>query len=47
MEAYRQAIAAFPMPPRETKLVVSYGLYGANPKYTIGAVRNAELVKVG
>lgn len=26
------------------KRVVSYGLYGANPKYTTGAVRNSELV---
>ena len=25
--------------------VVSYSLWGDNPKYTIGAIRNAELVK--
>ena len=25
---------------------MSYGLYGANPKYITGAIRNAELVKV-
>lgn len=42
--AYLAAIAAFPA-SRE-KRVVSYGLYGANPKYTLGAVRNAELVHV-
>ncbi|KAJ1449294.1 hypothetical protein M885DRAFT_536249 [Pelagophyceae sp. CCMP2097] len=27
------------------KRVVAYGLYGSNPKYTTGAIRNAELVK--
>lgn len=24
--------------------MISYGLYGDNPKYTLGAIRNAELV---
>jgi len=28
-----------------TKCVVSYGLYGTDPKYNQGAIRNAELVK--
>ena len=23
--------------------MISYGLYGSNPKYTVGAIRNAEL----
>ena len=32
--------------PVSGKNVVSYGLYGANPKYVNGAIRNAELVKV-
>ena len=27
------------------KCVVSFGLYGADPKYTFGAIRNSELVK--
>ena len=36
-------IAALPV---SGKCVVSYGLYGANPKYITGAVRNSELVKV-
>jgi len=43
-DAYIAAIAKFPT--SSEKRVVSYGLYGSNPKYTIGAVRNAELVKV-
>jgi len=33
--------------PRSTeKRVISYGLYGSNPKYVTGAIRNAELVPV-
>jgi hypothetical protein len=43
-DAYVAAIAAFPR--SSEKRVVSYGLYGSNPKYTLGAVRNAELVHV-
>jgi len=43
-KAYREAIQAFPK--SNEKRVVSYGLYGSNPKYTVGAIRNAELVKV-
>jgi hypothetical protein len=43
-EAYKEAIAQFPT--SNEKRVVSYGLYGSNPKYTIGAVRNSELVHV-
>lgn len=27
------------------KRVISIGLYGSNPKYTVGAIRNSELVK--
>lgn len=42
--AYKEAIDQFPTSTE--KRVVSYGLYGANPKYTVGAIRNAELVKV-
>jgi hypothetical protein len=26
--------------------VISYGLYGSKPKYTVGAIRNAELAKI-
>jgi hypothetical protein len=33
-------------PPSSEKRVVSFGLYGTLPKYTHGAVRNAELVSV-
>jgi hypothetical protein len=43
-EAYLKAIAAFPK--SNEKRVVSYGLYGSNPKYTHGAIRNAELVHI-
>ncbi|KAF0976161.1 hypothetical protein FDP41_004836 [Naegleria fowleri] len=32
-------------PTKKEKRVVSFGLYGKDPKYTIGALRNAELVK--
>jgi len=32
------------LPPSSEKRVISYGLYGSNPKYTQGAIRNAELV---
>jgi protein O-GlcNAc transferase len=28
------------------KKIISYSLWGTNPKYTIGAIRNAELAKV-
>lgn len=34
------------LPRSDEKRVVSYGLYGSNPKYTTGAIRNAELVHV-
>ena len=34
------------LPTSKEKRVVSYGLYGSNPKYTTGAIRNAELVKI-
>jgi len=46
LEAYKLAVAQFPQPAGEIKSVVSYGLYGSNPKYTLGAIRNSELVKV-
>lgn len=32
------------LPKSQEKRVVSYGLYGSNPKYTTGAIRNSELV---
>jgi len=32
-------------PKSNEKRVISYGLYGTNPKYTHGAIRNAELVE--
>ena len=41
---YIAQIAAFPK--SNEKRVVSYGLYGSNPKYIDGAVRNSELVKI-
>ncbi|GMI14067.1 hypothetical protein TrVE_jg2950 [Triparma verrucosa] len=31
------------LPKSEEKRVISFGLYGDNPKYTTGAIRNAEL----
>ena len=34
------------LPTSQEKRVVSYGLYGSNPKYVVGAVRNSELAKV-
>lgn len=43
-KAYHEAILQFPASTE--KRVVSYGLYGSNPKYTTGAIRNSELVKV-
>eukprot|EP01041_Mallomonas_annulata_P007902 gene7902-16175_t len=33
-------------PPSKEKRVISFGLYGSKDKYTIGAVKNAELAKV-
>lgn len=44
-DVYIQQISRFPTPSNE-KRVISFGLYGSKPKYTIGAVRNAELAKV-
>ena len=41
---YRQQIAAFPKSTE--KRVISFGLYGAKEKYTLGAVHNAELAQV-
>ena len=41
---YRQQIAAFPTSTE--KRVISFGLYGAKEKYTLGAIHNAELAKV-
>ena len=32
------------LPSSREKRVVSFSLYGSNPKYTVGAVRNAEMV---
>jgi hypothetical protein len=31
--------------PNNEKRVISFGLYGNKPKYNVGAIRNAELVK--
>ena len=31
------------LPKSNEKRVISFGLYGANPKYTTGAIRNAAL----
>lgn len=44
-EIYIQQISRFPLATNE-KRVISFGLYGSKPKYTQGAVRNAELAKV-
>lgn len=32
--------------PYNEKRVISFGLYGSKPKYTIGAIRNIELAKI-
>ncbi len=34
------------LPVSNEKRVISFGLYGNDPKYTQGAVRNAELAPV-
>ena len=34
------------LPVSSEKRVISFGLYGSNSKYTVGAIRNAELAKV-
>lgn len=44
-ELYIQQISRFPLAPNE-KRVISFGLYGSKPKYTTGAVHNAQLAKV-
>mmetsp|Transcript_28150 Transcript_28150/g.38699 ORF Transcript_28150/g.38699 Transcript_28150/m.38699 type:complete len:560 (-) Transcript_28150:12-1691(-) len=33
-------------PTSTEKRVISFGLYGSNPKYTVGAVKNAKLAKI-
>jgi hypothetical protein len=40
---YIRQIHALPPTPANEKRVISFGLYGDNPKYTTGAIRNAEL----
>lgn len=42
-EKEKALIATYPL--SSEKRVISFGLYGANEKYTTGAIRNAELVK--
>lgn len=39
-------IKSFPLPAAGEKWVISFGLYGSNPKYTEGAVRNVQAAKV-
>lgn len=34
------------LPQSSEKRVISYGLYGAKPKYTTGAIRNVEMSKI-
>lgn len=34
------------LPASTEKRVISYGLYGDNPKYTHGAIRNTELAPI-
>jgi hypothetical protein len=41
--AYIAEIHSLPLPRPDQKFVISFGLYGDNPKYTQGAIRNAEL----
>lgn len=41
-DAYLWAISKFPTTPSEKK-VIAFSLYGDGPKYTWGAIRNAEL----
>ena len=41
--AYIQKIHALPPVPSDKKYVISYGIYGDNPKYITGAIRNVEL----
>jgi Arc/MetJ-type ribon-helix-helix transcriptional regulator len=47
-EAVQAAIRALPssMNAEGEKNVVSFGLYGSNPEYVHGALRNAELAKL-
>jgi hypothetical protein len=44
-ESYIQQISRFPLSNHEKK-VISFGLYGSKPKYTIGAIRNVQLAQV-
>ena len=41
---YIHQIQSLPPVPSGKRFVISYGLYGDDPKYIIGAIRNAELV---
>jgi hypothetical protein len=34
------------LPTSNEKRVISFGLYGTDPKYTQGAIRNAELAPI-
>lgn len=43
-QKYIMQIAGFPK--SEEKRVISFGLYGTNPKYTTGAIRNVEAAKI-
>ena len=43
-EKYLKIIQGYPS--SDEKRVISYGLYGSNPKYTTGAIKNAQLAKV-
>lgn len=45
-EEYVHKIASFPPLPANEKHVISFGLYGAKPKYTTGALKNLQLAKV-
>jgi hypothetical protein len=42
--SYIRQIHALPPPSPPEKRVIAFGLYGDNPKYTSGAIRNAELL---
>lgn len=44
-ENFIQLIQTYSNPHHE-KRVISFGLYGSKPKYTIGAIRNVELQKI-
>ena len=45
-QKYIAQIQKLPQPQNGEKRVISFGLYGANPKYTVGAVHNVAAAKI-